>query len=68
MKEDIAEYDSRTITKAISGVVGICNDVAQWSVRQEAIYREFRKAGHAVETPADLAVLGLEEIDKIVGF
>lgn len=56
------------ITKSISGVVGVCNDAAQWSVRQEAIYDEFRHAGHALEAPADLASLRLEEVDKIVGF
>lgn len=56
------------IKKAILGVVGICNDAAQWSVRQEAIYDEFRHAGHTLETPSDLAALKLEDIDKMVGF
>ena len=56
------------IRKAISGVVSVCNDAAQWSVRQEAIYEEFRRAGHALETPADLTSLELEDIDRVVGF
>lgn len=56
------------IKKAISGVVGMCNDAAQWSVRQHTIYDEFRQAGHSLETPADLAALRLEDIDKVAGF
>ena len=56
------------IRKAISGVVSVCNDAAQWSVRQEAIYGEFRRAGHAMETPADVTSLELEDIDRVVGF
>lgn len=56
------------IKAAISGVMSVCNDCAQWSVRQDAIYDEFRQAGHPVETPADVTSLRLEEIDKIVGF
>ena len=56
------------IRKAISGVVGVCNDAAQWSVRQEAIYDEFRRAGHDLETPDDFASLRLEDIDRVVGY
>ena len=56
------------IRKAISGVVSVCNDAAQWSVRQEAIYDEFRRAGHALETSTDLTSLRLEDIDRVVGF
>ena len=56
------------IRKAISGVVGVCNDAAQWSVRKEAIYDGFRRGGHALETPADLTSLELEDIDRVVGF
>ena len=45
-----------------------CNDAAHWSVRRDAIYEEFRKAGHVVAEPSDLTELRLEDIDKIVGF
>lgn len=62
------ERAAEAITNAISGVVGLCNDAAQWSVRQEAIYDQFRDAGHALETSADLASLTLEDIDRVVGF
>ena len=56
------------IKGAVNGVVGVCNDVAQWSVRTDAVYSEFRKAGLSVEKPEDIASLELEEIDKTVGF
>ena len=56
------------IRKAISGVVSVCKDAAQWSVRQEAIYSEFRRAGHALKTPANVTSLELEDIDRVVGF
>ncbi len=59
---------AEAITNAISGVVQLCNDAAQWSVRPEAIYDEFRQAGHTLETPEELASLTLEDIDKVVGF
>ena len=65
MQEELVR---KVITKAISGAVRVCNDAAQWSVRQEAIYDEFRHSGHALEKPADLASLRLEDIDKVVGF
>ena len=58
----------QAIKSAINGVVGLCNDAAQWSVRTDAVYKEFRDAGHEVEKPADIASLSLEEIDKVVGF
>lgn len=56
------------IRKAISGVVGVCNDAALWSVRPEAIYDEFREAGHAVAMRADVTSLRLEDVDRVVGF
>ena len=57
------------IKKAIEGLVSVANDAAQWSVRPEAIFEEFRKAGHAtVHGHEDITHLGLEEIDKTVGW
>lgn len=58
----------QAIQSAINGVVGLCNDVAQWSVRPDAVYEEFRDAGHDVEKSADIASLSLEDIDKAIGF
>ena len=54
---------------SIQGLTSICNDVAQWSVRKDAIYAAFRKAGHAgVKKEADIFDLNLEDIDKMVSW
>ena len=34
------------IKKSVNGLVSVCNDAAQWSVRSEAIFKEFRGDGH----------------------
>jgi len=62
------ETIGEAIRKAVSGVVGVCNDAAHWSIRRDAIYEEFRNAGHIVVEPSDLTELRLEDIDKVVGF
>ena len=57
------------IKRSIQGVTSVCNDVAQWSVRPEAIYAEFRRDGHTtINKPADILALDLEHVDKVVGF
>ena len=57
------------IRLSIQGVSRICNDVAQWSVRPEAIYAEFQGDGHTTITkPADIFALDLEHVDKVVGW
>lgn len=56
------------VGKAVGGVVSVCNNAAQWSVKQEAIIDEFRKAGHDVRSPSDLESLDLEDIDRVVGY
>jgi len=57
------------IRLSVQGVTSVCNDVAQWSVRPEAIYAEFRSDGHtAISKPADIFALDLEHIDRVVGF
>jgi len=57
------------IKLSVQGLTGVCNDLAQWSVRPEAIFAEFRKAGHSgVEALGDIGELELEEIDRVVGW
>lgn len=57
------------INKSIQGLTGVCNDVAQWSVQKEAIYGEFRKAGHnGIKHETDVFNIELENIDRIVGW
>lgn len=57
------------IEKSVGGIVSVANDVAQWSVRPEAIYREFRDRGHRqVRNSTDILKLDLEEVDKTIGW
>ncbi len=57
------------IRLSIQGLTGVCNDLAQWSVQKEAIFSEFRKAGHdGINLEADIIDLDLEKIDKIVAW
>ena len=56
------------IRKSIGGIVHISNDFAQWTVRQESIYKKFRAAGYDVVSAKSLLNLDLEDIDKTVGF
>lgn len=57
------------IRLSIQGLIGVCNDVAQWSVQKETIYAEFRKAGHnGIKKEADVFDIELEDVDKIVGW
>ncbi len=58
----------QAIKNALQGVVSVCNDAAQWSVRPDAVFEEFRKAGHSIEKSTDIASLDLEDIDKVIGF
>lgn len=65
--------DSRVVgdalKKAIEGLTSVCNDTAQWSVRSEAIFKEFRQAGHNhIHSHKDIENLDLEAIDKVVGW
>ena len=54
---------------AIQGITSVCNDLAHWSVRPEAIYEEFRKTGHAeIKKPADVFSLDLEHVDRVVAW
>jgi len=56
------------IEKSVTGIVSITNDLAQWSVRPEAIFQEYRNSGHAVTKHADLFKLDLKHVDKTIGW
>lgn len=57
------------IKNSISGLIAVCNDAAQWSVRSESIFEEFRSDGHAhIFRHEDIASLELDKIDKTVGW
>lgn len=59
---------SEAINKSIGGIVQVSNDIAQWTVRPEAIYKEFRVSGYDVNNAKSILNLDLENIDKTVGF
>jgi hypothetical protein len=48
--------------------VGLLNDGAQFTVRHEAIFEDFRKSGHAVNSHEDIVALDLESIDRVIGW
>lgn len=57
------------LRNAIEGLASVCNDAAQWSVRSNAIFEEFREAGHhEIKNHDDLNKLDLSDIDKVVGW
>jgi hypothetical protein len=57
------------IRLAVQGLTSVCNDLAHWSVRPNAIYEEYRKAGHEdVRKPSDVFRLDLEDVDRVIGW
>ena len=57
------------IEKAIGGLVGLLNDFAHWTVRPNAIYEEYQKAGFDhIKTPRDIFSLNLEDADRVNGW
>jgi len=57
------------ISNAVKGIVDVSNDVAQWSVRPEAIIAVFSEIGHPeVKTLADIENLDLKVVDHAIGF
>lgn len=57
------------IRLSIQGLIGVCNDLSQWSVQKDVIYSEFRKAGYnGIKKEADVFTIELKDVDKIVGW
>lgn len=57
------------IEKAIGGLVALLNDFSHWTVRPDAIYEEYRKAGFEhIKTPGDIFSLDLEDADRVSGW
>ena len=53
---------------AASGIMATVSTGAAFTVRTDAIFREFREKGHArVQSAADIAALDLEQVDRVVG-
>ncbi|TKI07510.1 EcsC family protein [Martelella alba] len=67
-----AVFDAPVIGSALQGVLSalnhVCNEMAQLSLRPQAIFAEFRQEGYgAIESLEDIARLPLENIDRCVG-
>jgi hypothetical protein len=57
------------IERSVAGLVGLANDLAQWTVRAEKIYDEYRRAGHGtVREPGHIGCLDLEHVDRRIGW
>ena len=57
------------IQKSVGGLVNVTNDAAQWSVRSESIFEEYRKNGHRhVGAAEDVVSLDLEDVDRGIGW
>jgi len=54
--------------KSIGGLVTLTNDAARWSVRHEAVFADYRKAGYAVTRHGDVHALDLEHVDRSIGW
>lgn len=55
------------IQKTVGGLITLLNDGAQWSVRPDSIYSEFRKKGYLVNNSQDIFQLDLADVDKVLG-
>src|SRR6202008_3272845 len=49
------------LEKSVGGLVTVTNDVAQLSVRPDAIHEENRRSGHPVSHPGDIIHLDLSD-------
>jgi len=55
-----------TIDNVVSGLLRLTNEIMQDTVWREAIYTEYRTAGHTVRTPDDIHALDLEAVDAVL--
>lgn len=57
------------IEKSVGGLINLTNDVAQWSVRPETIFEEYRKNGELnINGHASVKDLDLERVDRTIGW
>ena len=58
-----------SVKKTVGGIVKVANDVAQWSVRPEAVFGEFaNRTGTSVTGYSDIAAMDLQKIDEAIGY
>ena len=57
------------IERSVKGIISVTNDLAQWSVRPDAIYEVYRTKGNrSIRKPKDIFTLDLEDVDKVIGW
>ncbi len=56
------------IQKTLTGILSVANDLAQRSVRPQAVFRRYRDLGHRVYAHTDVIKLDLEDVDKTIGW
>ena len=56
------------VNGALAGTVEVLGDAAAWTVRPEAVYERFRKAGRGIQQRIDILELDLEHVDAVVGW
>jgi hypothetical protein len=56
------------IEKSVGGLVSSLNDFAQWSVRQDEIYKEYGENNLTINSKEDIFNLDLESVDKTIGY
>lgn len=57
------------VSKAMHGLLTVINDGTSWSVRKEAILKEYRDKGYpSISQCVDIQSLELKNVDKVVGF
>jgi len=61
-------YLGEVLQKVAQGCMTLANDAAQFTVRADAIFEEYRDDGHEVHGLKDIADLDLEQVDKTVGY
>ena len=65
-----AAFESKVgeqVAIAVSKVVEKINDAATWSVDTDALFQEFREAGHEPRALRDIAWLPLEDVEDVRG-
>ena len=57
------------IEKSVGGLVNLLNNLALWSVRPDAIFKEFRDRGFSdIKSAKVIFSLDLEDVDKTIGW
>jgi EcsC family protein len=53
---------------AVRGIIELLNDAAAYTVTADVVHARFRDKGYEVREPGDIGMLGLEQVDRVVGF